>query len=113
METAENDDRAVSAKPVGELIGAFGESEMNGNGDNVRQLFNRDRASKEVFIPVLHTPMRRRGSGDTGEREGWGEDVFPKTCVGIFGIERVDEKNRMRCQGPRTLRQGRGVPHFF
>ena len=67
MQSAEDHFRAAGAIPVGQFVGALGESQMHGDADDLRHRIERRPAVEQVFVPVLDAPVRGRGRGEAGQ----------------------------------------------
>ena len=69
MQATENDLRSKRPEEASEFEGAFGESEVNGDTDDVGDWVRGRGALEQVFIPVANGPFARGGGRDAGEGE--------------------------------------------
>ena len=69
MQPAKDDLCTAEAIPLGEFIGAAGEGEMNGDGNDFGERVGWGRPLKEIFIPITDVPMGWSGSGDARESQ--------------------------------------------
>lgn len=69
---------------------------MDRNADDFGNRIGWRGTLQEVFVPVSDRPIDRRRPGDTGEGQGWGEDMFAEAGVRILGVERIDQENEFR-----------------
>lgn len=99
MEAPEDHLAAAGTKPVGELEGAAGEGEMDGNADDFGHGVDGRSAVEQVFVPVAETPMWRRGCGEASEGESGCEDVLAEAGIGVFRVEGIDQQGIARLDG--------------
>jgi hypothetical protein len=98
---------ATRAVPIGQLVGTPRKGQMYGNADHLGQRARRGSSMQQVFVPVLDAPMIRRGCGQAGQGETWGQHVLAEARVGIFRIERVNEQSIVRFdRGTQVTRVG-------
>jgi hypothetical protein len=56
VQTAQHDDRTMSAIERGELVGARREGQVHRDGDDLRERIDRRRPLQQVLVPVTHLP---------------------------------------------------------
>src|SRR5580658_5643092 len=92
MQPAEDYFRAARAIPVGQLVSPARKREMDRDSHDLRHGMKRRTAIEQVFIPVLDSPVRRRGRGKAGQRQSRCEYVLAEAGIRVFGVERINQQ---------------------
>src|SRR5882757_2620787 len=110
MQATEHDAAALPAIPVGQLIGAPGKRQMDGNTHYLWKGITRGWTLKQVLVPIAKVPMRRCCASNACESEAGSEYMFAVTCPRVLGIKRIDEQRMPtphRLTNPRWSQIGR------
>src|SRR5258708_5004974 len=51
---------------------------------------------EQIFVEVLNSPIRWRGRGEAGQRQGRREHMFGEAGICVFGIKRIDQQGIVR-----------------
>ena len=87
--------------PRRQLVRPIRERQMDRDSDDLRKRLPWRRALQQVFVPVRDFPVRRRRAGDARQRQRRRQHVLAETRVRILGIERVDQKRKLRLRWAR------------
>src|SRR5262249_14935684 len=98
MQSAQNNFAALLAIPLRQRVSSIRESQMHSNSDQLRQRCRGGRPLKQIFVPVLDSPILRSRSGDRCQRQRWGQHVLAKTAMWRLRIERIEQQ---------------GIPFFY
>src|SRR3954447_742084 len=100
MQAAQHDLTSAVPVPLREFERSLGEGQMDRDAHYLRHGYKRRPSIEQVLVPILELPVFRCRRGEAGQRQCWRQYVFPKTCVGIFRVERIDQQRIPRLYWP-------------
>ncbi len=105
MQSAQHNLAPAAPIPPRQLERSVGKRQMHGDPNYLGNGGKRRPPDEQIFVPILHFPVLRRGCGKAGQSECWSKHVLAKTRIGIFGIERINEQRRLFLDRPRFGRR--------
>ena len=96
MQAAQHDLTSAAPVPLREFERSLGEGQMDGDAHHLRHGRKRRPPIEQILVPILELPVLRCRRREAGQRERWRQHVLPKTRVGVFRVEGIDQQRIAR-----------------